>query len=103
MLHKFTSIGWALLLDSDSGVTAGAVEMSSLSHLGDQGQEKTHTRNRHLRNHRGCSVACSDGLSVACFKEMSLVSGIFKGLPLDFHWMLSGIFQWTFAFVISGV
>ena len=25
-----------------------------------------HARNRHLRNHRGFSVACSDGLSVAC-------------------------------------
>ena len=37
-----------------------------------------HARNRHLRSHRGFSVAV-------------------------FPWSLSGIFQWNFTFVISGV
>ena len=39
---------------------------------------KMHTRNRHLGNHRGLSVAFSNGigLSVVYSSEMSLLSGI---------------------------
>ena len=45
-----------------------------------------HTRNRHLRNHRGLSVACSNGCSVAFSNRLSLFSGIFQRIdtsPVD--------------------
>ena len=37
-----------------------------------------HTRNQHLRKHRGFSVACSNGFSVAFSTAISLFSGIFQ-------------------------
>ena len=49
----------------------------------------SHTRNQHLGNHRGSSVAFSDGLSVAFSNIISLFSGSFQRIvtcPVDFHW-----------------
>ena len=37
-----------------------------------------HTRNRHLGNHPGSSVAFPNGLSVACSQVISCVSGMFQ-------------------------
>ena len=72
--------------------------------------KRSHTRNRHLRNHRGLSVACPNGLSVAFLmecnfsvvlsKEWSLVQWFFTGSS---QWIFSGIFQLDFTFVTSGV
>ena len=48
-----------------------------------------HTRNQHLRNHRGVSVACFNGLSVAVPNGISLSSVTFKRIvtcPVDFYW-----------------
>ena len=61
------------------------------------------TRNRHLRNHHGLSVAFSNGCSVALSNELSLVSGIcqrFFTFQVDF---VSGIVQWIFTLATSGV
>ena len=75
-----------------------------------------HTRNRHLRNHRGFSVACSNGLSVAFSNGCSIHQWHFPAdcrfprivaFPVDFRgsfqWMFRGIFQHMFTFVSSGV
>ena len=69
-----------------------------------------HTRNQHLGNHRGFSVALPDGLSVAFSNGLSIVSGIFPRIvpcPVEFYWkfpiVFDGIFQWIFMFVRSGV
>ena len=51
----------------------------------------SHTRNQHLRNHRGFSVACSKGIS--------LFSGIFQRIvicPVDFYWNCPMDFRWHF-------
>ena len=48
----------------------------------------SHTRNQHLRNHRGFSVAFSN--------ELSLVSDMFQRIhtfPVDFHWNYPMDFQ----------
>ena len=55
-----------------------------------------HTRNQHLRNHRGISVACSNECSVAFSNGISLFSGIFQRFvtcPVDFHWSCPMDFQ----------
>ena len=54
--------------------------------------QKMHTRNRHLRNHRGLSAVFPNGFSVACSNETSLSVVYTKGLPLV-QWMFTGI-QW---------
>ena len=56
-----------------------------------------HSRNRHLGNHRGFSVAFSDGCSVACSNKSSLVSGMLQRIvtfPVDFHWNPQMDLQW---------
>ena len=48
-----------------------------------------HTRNRHLRNQRGFSVAFSNGCPVAFSNIIALFSGISQRMttfPVDFHW-----------------
>ena len=68
--------------------------------------KEMHARNNHLRNHRGFSVACSNGCSVASSlsavlsKGLSLVQWIFTRIA---QWMFSGMFLWNVTFVISGV
>ena len=69
-----------------------------------------HTGNQHLRNHRGRSLARSDGLSVAVFQHNVIVSGMFQRtvtFPVDFsaivQWMFSNILRWSFTSVASGV
>ena len=69
------------------------------------------TRNRHLRNHHGLSVALSNGCSVTCSKNIIVTCQ--RQFPNDcqlsggFHWKspmdFSGMFQWHFTCVISGV
>ena len=59
-----------------------------------------HTRNQHLINHRGFSVAFPNGLSVVFSNWLSLSQWKFTG---NLQWIFSGIFQWHFTFVISGV
>ena len=70
--------------------------------------ERSHTRNRHLRN-RGFSVAFSNRLkAVASPNRTSLFSGSFRRIvtfPADFsnglfQWMFSGIFQQNFTSAI---
>ena len=46
-----------------------------LLHVLLQGQKIAHQKNRHLRNHRGFSAACSNGLSVAFSNRCSLLRG----------------------------
>ena len=48
---------------------------------------RSHAGNRHLGNHRGCSVAFSNGLSAACSDGSSFVSDMFQRIvtfPVDF-------------------
>ena len=59
-----------------------------------------HTRNRHLKTHRGFSVACSNECSVAFSNIISLLSGVSQRIasfPVDFHWKcpmdFGGIFR----------
>ena len=68
-----------------------------------------HTRNRHLRHHRGLSVAFSNGCSVAFSNGTNFFSGMFKRIvtfPVkftgDFKWTLICILQWNFTFASSG-
>ena len=61
--------------------------------------KRLHTRNRHLRNQCGFSVACSTGFRVACSNIISLVCGSFQRIvtfPVDFHWNCPMAFQWHF-------
>ena len=70
----------------------------------------SHTRNRHLRKHRGILVAFSNGSSVAFSNGISPVSVLSKGLSRA-QWVFTGISPWTFdcvcqyifMSVISGV
>ena len=69
-----------------------------------------HARNRHLRNHRGCSVAFSNGFPVAFPNGIPLFCGIFKRIvtcPVNDHgnvqWIVSGMLQLIVMFVRSGV
>ena len=58
-----------------------------------------HTRNRHLRNHRGLSAAFSNGFSVAFANGISHVSGISQRIvtcPVDCYWSCPMDFQWHF-------
>ena len=53
--------------------------------------KRSHTRNRHLRNHRGFSAAFSN--------IISLVSGIFQRIgtcPVDVYWIRPMDLQWHF-------
>ena len=89
----------------------GAPKLRTLrSRVGRTRGKQMHTRNRHLRSRRGFSAVFSNGCSVVLSNNMSLVCGIFRRFvtcPVDFagncQWMVSGIFQWIFTFVISGV
>ena len=48
-----------------------------------------HTRNRHLRNQRGFSVAFSNGIPAAFSNIISFVRGTFHRIvtsPVDAHW-----------------
>ena len=59
-----------------------------------------HTRNRHLRNHGGFSVARSNGLSVAFSNGISLVGGMLQRIvtcPVDFDWNLPMELQVAFS------
>ena len=59
-----------------------------------------HTRNQHLRNHSGFSVACSNACSVACSNGISLVNGVFQRIvtfPVDFHWNCPNGFSVAFS------
>ena len=61
--------------------------------------ERLCTGNRHLRNHRGFSVAFSSGFSVAFSNGISLFSGIFQRFvpcPVDCYWNYPMIVQWHF-------
>ena len=69
-------------------------------HAGSVGGKKTAGRMRpaqaHLRKRRGCSVACSNALSVASSNIISLVSGIVQRIvtfPVDVHWNCPMDFQ----------
>ena len=62
--------------------------------------KRLHTRNQHLRRHRGFSVAFSNGLSAACSNEISLLICSVQRIvtvPVDFTgmftWICSCIFQ----------
>ena len=58
-----------------------------------------HTRNQHLRNHCGFSVAVSNGCSVAFSNIISLVSDRFQRIvtcPVDFDWNCPMDCQWHF-------
>ena len=69
-----------------------------------------HTRNQHLGNHRGLSVAFSNGFewqvpkevhfSVVCSKGLSLAQWNSPGIV---QWMCTCTCQWNFTCVISGV
>ena len=72
------------------GVADGEAER-----LEDRGK-RLHTRNQHLRNHRGFSVAFSDGCSVSFSNGISWFSRSFQRIvtcPADF----TGISQWMFS------
>ena len=61
--------------------------------------KRLHTRNRHLRNHRGCSVAVPNGCSVAFSNGFSLFSCMFKRIvayPVDLYWNFPMNVQWHF-------
>ena len=63
------------------------------------GGRRLHTRNRHLGNHRGCSVAFSDGLSMAFSNGFSCfcLSGLFQRIvtsPVDICWKCPTDLQW---------
>ena len=62
------------------------------------GGKRSHARNRHLGNHRGCSVAFSKGFSVAFSNIVSRSSGIVQRivtLPVaSFHWNSPMDTQW---------
>ena len=61
--------------------------------------KRLYTRDRHLRIHRGFSVAFSNGCSLAFFNAISLVSCIFQRIvifPEDVHWNCPMAFQWHF-------
>ena len=50
--------------------------------------KRLHTRNRHLRNHRGFPVAFSNGFSVTFSNGFSLCSGMFQRIvtfPVDLY------------------
>ena len=58
---------------------------------------RLHAGNRHLRSHRGSSVAFSNGFSVAFSSGISLVSGIFQRIatgPVDCYWNCPMDVQW---------
>ena len=62
------------------------------------------------RNHRGLSVAFSNGFQVAVSNGCSLFSGMFQTIvtcPMfvtgTVQWMFSGIFRWIVVFERSGV
>ena len=63
-----------------------------------------HTRNRHLRNHRGCSVAFTNIFSVASSNTISLVSVIVQRIvtrPVDYAGNVSNALSVAFSDVIS--
>ena len=63
------------------------------------GAKILHTRNRHLRNHHGFSVAFPNGFSAVCFNKVVSVSGMFERIvtfPVDFYWNCPMAFQWRF-------
>ena len=63
------------------------------------GSKRLHTRDRHLGNHCGLSVAFSNGFSVAVSSGCSLVSYMFQRLvtfPVDFHWKFPMDVRWHF-------
>ena len=69
-----------------------------------------HTRNQRLRSHRGCSVACSNGLSMVVYNGSSLDSGMSKrivtfsvDLTGTFPMHVGGMFQRAFTLASSGV
>ena len=60
---------------------------------------RSHARNQHLRNHRGSSVAFSNGLPMVFSNRTSLFSGIFQRTvtcPVDFYWNRQMNVQWHF-------
>ena len=66
--------------------------------------KRLHTRNRHLGNPRGFSMASPNGLSAAFSSGISLVSGISQRIatcPVNVsgkvQWIFSGIVQWIFS------
>ena len=62
-----------------------------------------HTGNRHLRNHRGFSVAWANGLSVACSNIIVRVSGMFQRIvtcPVDLLLELSNVCSVAFSYGI---
>ena len=64
---------------------------------------RLHTRNRHLRHHRGLSVAFSNGFSVAFSNGTSLFSCMFQRIvpcPVDLYWNCPMDFQWRFPMVL---
>ena len=61
--------------------------------------KRSHTRNQHLRHHRGLSVACSNGLSVAFSNGISPSNGSFQRIvtfPEDFRCDVPMDLQWHF-------
>ena len=53
----------------------------------------------YIYNHRGCSAAWSNGLSVACSKGNSLFSGVFERIvtfPEHVHWSCPMDLRWHF-------
>ena len=60
--------------------------------------KRLHTRNRHLRNHRGFSAAFSDGFSVAFSNGSSLLSGNPQRItfPVDLCWKCPMDCEWHF-------
>ena len=57
--------------------------------------KKVHTRNQHLRSHRGFSVACSKGLPVAFSNIISLVPKACH-CPSGIRWKIPMVCQWYF-------
>ena len=60
---------------------------------------KSHTRNRHLRNHRKCSGAFPNGFWVAFSPGMLLFCGMFQRIvtcPADCRWTVQMDCQWHF-------
>ena len=71
------------------------------SHASVGRDKRSHARNRHLRSHRGFSVALTNGFAVGFPNGLSLVSCIVQRIvtfPVDFNLNcpmdFSGIFQW---------
>ena len=61
------------------------------------GGRSLHTRSRHRRNHRGCSVEFPNGLWLAFSNNCSLFSGNVQRnvtFPVEFYWKCPMDFQW---------